>query len=114
MLTSDVCSFMIAQGYVLVTWVYPNVIFERINEASASRTKRVSGWEKTTPGKRTQERVAFRRVIKWSMRDVRVRRGALMTRRPHGAKLRALHREVHAHGEIITSGVGQARGALAG
>jgi hypothetical protein len=47
-------------------------------------------------------------------RSVRVRRGALMTSRPHGAKLRALHREVHAHGEIITSGVGQARGALAG
>jgi hypothetical protein len=58
MLKSEVCSFMFAQGYALVTWVYPNVIFERIDDASAERTKRVSGWEETTTAQGTQERVA--------------------------------------------------------
>ncbi len=45
---------------------------------------------------------------------VRVRPGTLVTTRPRSSKLRALHREVHADGESITSGVGQARRALAG
>lgn len=44
---------------------------------------------------------------------VRVRRGALMTIGAHGAKLPAMHREVYADGESITSRMGQARGALA-
>ena len=37
-----------------------------------------------------------------------------MTHRLRGAKLHALHKEVHADGKSITSGVGQACGALAG
>jgi hypothetical protein len=45
---------------------------------------------------------------------VRVRPATLVTIRPRSSKLRALHKEVHADGESITSGVGQARGALAG
>ena len=47
MRSSDVCAFMIAQGYAIVAWVYPNVIFERMQDANASQTSRASGWEST-------------------------------------------------------------------
>lgn len=57
MLSSAVCSFMVAQGYAIVTWVYPNVVFERTDDVSAPGTRRVNGWE-TAKDDPERERVA--------------------------------------------------------